>query len=156
MTPFTTQVKAKIQAQVLAQATAARAPLTGAQLIAAERRRQITEEGWTAASDDEFTSGELVLAAAAYALAAIDDLTDEVSPSLVRRLWPWSADWWKPKGPVQNLVRAAALLAAEIDRVLRHNEDRDLRHGGEADAWKAAGIKNRTRRLAEDEEEVLP
>ena len=110
------------------QTTAPPCPVsTGAELIAAERLRQMREEGWTAENDDEFENGELALAGAAYALAAVDDIADEVTSSLVRRLWPWTAEWWKPKGPLRDLVRAGALLAAEIDRVLRNSEDRDER-----------------------------
>lgn len=34
--------------------------------------------------------------------------------------WPWATDWWKPSDdPITNLVRAGALIAAEIDRLLR-------------------------------------
>jgi hypothetical protein len=34
--------------------------------------------------------------------------------------WPWDGEWWKPNynDPVRNLVKAGALIAAEIDRVL--------------------------------------
>ena len=38
----------------------------------------------------------------------------------ILRLWPWSDKWWKPSDdPVRNLVKAGALLAAEIDRLQR-------------------------------------
>lgn len=33
------------------------------------------------------------------------------------RTWPWEAKWWKPKTVREDLVRAAALLIAEIDRL---------------------------------------
>lgn len=35
--------------------------------------------------------------------------------------WPttWAEDWWKPKNPRRDLVRAAALLIAEIERLDR-------------------------------------
>jgi hypothetical protein len=34
--------------------------------------------------------------------------------------WPWDASWWKPSNdPVRNLVKAGALIAAEIDRLQR-------------------------------------
>lgn len=84
----------------------------GAELIAAERERQITAEGWTAAHDDTHDRGALVEAAVCYALSG----TGRRVPSL----WPWDATWWKPsKDPVRNLVRAGALIAAEIDRLQR-------------------------------------
>lgn len=34
--------------------------------------------------------------------------------------WPWDASWWKPSAdPIRNLVKAGALIAAEIDRLQR-------------------------------------
>lgn len=33
--------------------------------------------------------------------------------------WPWHDHWWKPKGVMSNLVRAAALIIAEMGRRLR-------------------------------------
>jgi hypothetical protein len=35
-----------------------------------------------------------------------------------RNGWPWDQKWWKPSDdPVKNLVKAGALIAAEIDRL---------------------------------------
>lgn len=32
--------------------------------------------------------------------------------------WPWDPSWWKPSpDPIRNLVKAGALIAAEIDRL---------------------------------------
>ena len=36
--------------------------------------------------------------------------------------WPWSDKWWKPKDKIRDLVRAGALIAAEIDRLQRLKE----------------------------------
>lgn len=94
----------------------------GVSMIADERRRQITSEGWTPEHDDHHSDGELVLSAACYAyppvLRAINPAT------MVAVNWPWSADWWKPgadtpRGRIWDLRRAGALIAAEIDRQLR-------------------------------------
>jgi len=38
-------------------------------------------------------------------------------------LWPWGVEYWKPKDPLTNLVRAGALVAAAIDRYLEDNPD---------------------------------
>lgn len=87
---------------------------TGADLIAGERQRQITQEGWTALHDDKHTDGELAYAAAHYIAAALGE-DDSVLGS-----WPWNPSWWKPSDdPVRNLVKAGALIAAEIDRLRR-------------------------------------
>lgn len=87
----------------------------GAELIAAERRRQIDEEGWTPEHDAEHVANELVVAAMAYADAALMPGIPVQDPS---DYWPWHLDWWKPSAdPVRNLVKAGALIAAEIDRL---------------------------------------
>jgi hypothetical protein len=79
---------------------------SGVDLIAAERARQVSAEGWTAEHDDGHTHGELAAAAAAYAWP--------YAPAL----WPWG-DGFKPTSRERDLVRAGALIAAEIDRLRR-------------------------------------
>lgn len=86
--------------------------------VAAERRRQIEAEGWTPEHDDGHSDGALAMAAACY---ACPDPRIEVFPNGQQSPegWPWSAYWWKPKDRRSNLVRAAALLLAEIERLDR-------------------------------------
>ncbi len=86
-------------------------------LIAAERQRQIMKEGWTDSHDDEHDSGEMIAAAITYAerVYVPESFASTLPPS-----WPWAAKWWKPStDPVRNLVKAGALIAAEIDRLMR-------------------------------------
>lgn len=86
-------------------------------MIASERARQINEEGWTAEHDDEHNTNDLVVAAMAYANAALLPGTDDMDAP---DYWPWHEDWWKPSDdPIRNLVKAGALIAAEIDRLWR-------------------------------------
>lgn len=95
--------------------------MSGIERIAAERRRQIEAEGWTAEHDDEHDCGELVSAATCYAAAAQARANDSTTacPSIAE-LWPWSLRWWKPSpDPIRNLEKAGALIAAEIDRLER-------------------------------------
>jgi hypothetical protein len=92
-----------------------------------ERARQINAEGWTLEHDDAHNDGDLAGAAAAYALNAacllcpynalpLDALPDS---------WPadWSPDWWKPatrpNDARRDLVKSAALILAEIERLDR-------------------------------------
>lgn len=86
--------------------------------VAAERKRQRELEGWTTDHDDTHISGEMAMAAACYALASILD-TEHALNTLVTRYWPWTRKWWKPKSPRVNLVRAGALIIAEIERIDR-------------------------------------
>ncbi len=91
--------------------------MTGAERIAAERQRQIEAEGFTASQDDQHASGELAAAAATYIRHGSEF---SVKPLSVPNEWPWDGAWWKPADdPIRNLEKAGALIAAEIDRILR-------------------------------------
>lgn len=95
-------------------------PSKGTMDIVAERRRQIIEEGWTAEKDDTYNScGELARAAACYAMSACHLGAYRWPAGLIRELWPFADHWWKPKGDREDLVRAGALIIAEIDRLDR-------------------------------------
>ena len=88
--------------------------------IRAERERQVREESFTAEHDDKHTAAELARAAACYTLEASSVNIDGIDGLPV--FWPrsWLARWWKPaKEPRRNLVKAAALIAAEIERLDR-------------------------------------
>ena len=95
---------------------------TGIELIAAERWRQIEQEGWTPDHDAEHDSCEMGMAASAYLLAA-QFASQPKFRQVPQRLWmpdywPWDVAWWKPSNdPIRNLVKAGALVAAEIDRL---------------------------------------
>jgi hypothetical protein len=92
--------------------------------IAAERKRQIEVEGWTAHHDNEHDDDEMAKAAALYALPpALRILRVNPAQNLLSYVWPWDTKWWKPKDRRRDLVRAGALIAAEIDRL-------DRNHGG--------------------------
>lgn len=114
--------------------------LDGVDLIAAERRRQIVDEDYDFAHDDEHENGELALAAATYAL-----------PLEVRRRHVWLQPLWKLLYPadwffkgavytqatevptdtrIRELVKAGALIAAEIDRLDRRRRQRAAERSG--------------------------
>ncbi|EHS2457569.1 ead/Ea22-like family protein [Salmonella enterica] len=90
--------------------------------VIAERFRQQSVEGWTPEHDDEHGDGELALAASCYAenFALFStrkegvpvDWSDAPQPAN----WPWSSEWWKPSSPRRDLVKAGALILAEIER----------------------------------------
>lgn len=88
--------------------------------IRQERVRQIKEEGWTAEHDDEHRNGEMASAAACYAIAGNTGLgPSDIRLNCHEALWPWEEHWWKPRARRRNLVRAAALIVAEIERLDR-------------------------------------
>lgn len=104
--------------------------------IVAERKRQITAEGWTAAHDDEHTDGDMRIVAQAYYWHATGSsalgwqycpiIRDSKRVEAQMRIpcpWPWAPKWWKPKTPERDLERAGALCIAEIERLERSVED---------------------------------
>jgi len=83
--------------------------------IASERARQIKEKGWTPEHDDMHADGQLAEAAACY----IVHNPISYPPGSPPAPWPWEAHGWKPKNRRRDLVRAAALIVAEIERLDR-------------------------------------
>lgn len=78
-----------------------------------ERQRQVAEEGHSFEHDDESNQeAQLALAAAAYALPSSKE-------SKAPEFWPWHKNWFKPKDHRRNLIRAGALILAEIERLDR-------------------------------------
>lgn len=98
-----------------------------------ERQRQIRAEGWTPEHDDGHTEGALAAAAACFALEGTFMDYDSAFPRLelpdgLPVAWPWHSIHWKPKDRRRNLVRAAALIVAEIERLDR--QEAQSREGG--------------------------
>lgn len=92
--------------------------------IAAERKRQVEKECWSLEHDDAHSFGEMARAAACYAIpqSMLDyRVQNPGAGSVFNLIWPpqWGHEWWKPKDRRRNLVRAAALLVAEIERLDR-------------------------------------
>ena len=87
--------------------------------IAAERQRQISAKGYDAGHDDMATRRQLALAAMGYVQAAVGANRDIASSLPAPRYWPWEEHYWKPTTPRRNLIKAAALIVAEIERLDR-------------------------------------
>lgn len=91
---------------------------TAIELIQAERERQISDEGYSESHDDRWLHDQLPIAAMVYASPAY------LRPR-VKCFWPWDNDYYKPNesltidGRIRELVKAGALIAAEIDRLNR-------------------------------------
>ncbi len=104
--------------------------MSGIDRIAAERLRQLERECYSAAHDDERNdAGELAIAAACYAAysAGLPLYKERRCSGIVefRDPWPWQDEYDK-RGPdadrIGLLVKAGALIAAEIDRLERRTK----------------------------------
>lgn len=112
-------------------------PKTGAERIAAERERQVERLTWSPEHDDEHNVGELALAAVCYAANAAGEQVFVKSERYIDTVtfedpWPWATRYDKRPSDdsglkiekdnqkrIKLLVKAGALIAAEIDRELR-------------------------------------
>lgn len=105
-----------------------------------ERIRQMEAEGYSVEHDDEHDQGDMACAAAVYALlSALETMHEEdmeLDAAIVQStkwLWPWSPKALKRAEPRRMLVKAAALIVAEIERLdratSRTDEDGEDRNG---------------------------
>lgn len=81
------------------------------QLIAMERERQRRGEGYSLRHDDDHCNDELARAAAVYAMP--DDLRNE---GMYPNCWTFKPS---PDDRIRELVKAGALIVAEIERLQR-------------------------------------
>ncbi|MFT2788880.1 hypothetical protein ACMV5I_02275 [Serratia sp. T13T92] len=84
--------------------------------VMTERQRQINAEGWTSDHDDEHENNEMAFAAACYALYAGNPYPGQ---GYTPPEWPWDAEFWRPSTERRDLVKAGALILAEIERLDR-------------------------------------
>ncbi|MDE4098983.1 hypothetical protein [Phaeobacter gallaeciensis] len=106
--------------------------MNGIEAIAAERQRQIEEEGWTPENDDQHDDESLAMVAAIFAAPdhlfcqQVDEYDDGTKSVTFYDPWPISwHDGWDRRTDFDRkrlLVIAGALLAAEIDRLDRAAE----------------------------------
>lgn len=85
--------------------------------LIAERMRQITGENRSRSHDDGYQPHELPAAAAAYAFSAATRERFFAADPVV--LWPWDPAAFKQTDPRRDLVKAGALIIAEIERIDR-------------------------------------
>lgn len=87
--------------------------VNGATLIAAERDRQVTEEGHTPEADAELTGDQLAWSA----WCLLDRAAASNPPEQAPPVWPLPRDRWPAdKSPMRLLIIAGSFIAAEIDR----------------------------------------
>lgn len=81
--------------------------------VIAERQRQQSVEGFSTEQDDTYVGCQLAAAAICY-----------IEPMEAMSYWPadWHDDSFKPTNERRNLVKAAALIIAEIERIDRKSD----------------------------------
>jgi hypothetical protein len=113
--------------------------MVGVERIAKERERQIFVENWTPQHDDQHENGEMAIAAACYAApypikadicrfvpcSCREAICEHLGGIIEKRgwqdPWPWDEKWnnKNSKERIRQLEIAGALIAAEIDRLMR-------------------------------------
>ena len=89
--------------------------------VLAERQRQTSVEGGTPEHDDVAAIGQMAAAAGCYAIHS-RGYNQFVINDLLYDFWPWGRKWWKPTTTRRDLVKAGALILAEIERLDRAAE----------------------------------
>lgn len=109
--------------------------------VLTEKKRIVDVEGYTPAHDDKLEHRELARAGMAYAQHYVERQwlytgldgkgacaePEQYGLDEAPSVWPdeW-ADGWKPKNPRRDLLRAAALLLCEIERIDRQADKTKL------------------------------
>ncbi|MEH3399160.1 hypothetical protein POW04_10040 [Enterobacter cloacae] len=106
-TPATDDFLAEVRAQGVKSLSNA------VQSVISERQRQQSAEGWTPEHDDQYGESQLLWASSCYVLNTIQPF------NRIPLDWPWAPEWWKPTNPRRDLVKAGALILAEIERIDR-------------------------------------
>ena len=89
---------------------------TGIEQITEERVKQIAKYGYTAYHDIGYKNKELLFAALAYLKKAIGEDNTLIATYSIED-WPFDAKYWHDEGYVENLKKAGAFIAAELDRL---------------------------------------
>lgn len=88
---------------------------TAIDLIKEEREKQITKYGYTTTHDRNYPNGTVLRGALAYLNAAI------YSSSVGEEDWPFDKNYFNSEGELKDLVKAAAMIVAEIDKKLEES-----------------------------------
>lgn len=91
--------------------------------IADERERQVWGEGYSLEFDERYDAGELAKAASLYAAwsrpGSFEQARRFAEAKSAPIECPWLPRYFKPSSPRRMLVKAAALIIAEIERLDR-------------------------------------
>ena len=118
---------------------------SGAELIAEQRKVQVTTDGWAPTNTTEYEHGELAMVAVCYATPKpVCVVMDSQEGITSHDPWPWNSKYDKrrwvpnlvghpvpnenlhPKEKIRNLILAGSFIAAEIDRLQSEKNPGDL------------------------------
>ena len=85
---------------------------TAIDLVKKEREKQISKHGYTTVHDRQHSKKAVLYGALAYLNSVI------YSSNVGIEDWPFKEESFKPEGDIKNLVKAAAMIIAEIDKRL--------------------------------------
>lgn len=85
---------------------------TAIDLVKKEREKQISKHGYTTVHDRQHPKKAVLYGALAYLNSVI------YSSNVGIEDWPFKEESFKPEGDIKNLVKAAAMIIAEIDKRL--------------------------------------
>lgn len=83
---------------------------TGIQQISEEREKQISKYHYSPEKDLRWKNNELLFGALAYLNSVL------YGHSVGEEDWAMDRAFWKPENDIENLKKAGAFIAAEIDR----------------------------------------
>lgn len=89
---------------------------TGLEQISEERIKQISKYGYTLYHDSGYKNKELLYGALAYLKTAIGS-EETLIESWPMEDWPFDIKYFHDEGYVENLKKAGAFIAAELDRL---------------------------------------
>ena len=84
--------------------------MKGIELIEKERNKQIEKYGYTPEHDSAYKNKELMFGALAYLTAALYGSFVGVEE------WPWDVEYFHSTSPNEDLAKAGAFIAAELER----------------------------------------
>lgn len=93
--------------------------MSGDELISVERKRQLSAEGYSVEKDVAYYFDNTDLVDAAICYATPEEEREYFETLDIPMQWPWAAEYWKPtpEDRIRELVKAGALIAAEIDKL---------------------------------------
>lgn len=93
--------------------------MTALEMIAEKHRTNREHKGYTEHHDDQHVAGELADGAIAFIMQDLEGTSKNA-----KDWWPFEEETFEPSDdPIRNLVKAGALIVAEIERRQRLTKD---------------------------------